>query len=133
MSSVISQIANSSLLLWTVLGAIAAAIVAGPLGQRMGTSWLGTFLALASLFEIVVNRRYPPEERFEEVVAAINAHPEVAHNYERAHALNVWFVLATDRPERIDEVLTDIKGETGLEVYAFPKLEEFFIGLRIEA
>lgn len=54
MSSVISQIANSSLLLWTVLGAIAAAIVAGPLGQRMGTSWLGTFLALASLFEIVV-------------------------------------------------------------------------------
>ncbi len=74
-----------------------------------------------------------PEERFEEVVAAINAHPEVAHNYERAHALNVWFVLATDRPERIDEVLTDIKGETGLEVYAFPKLEEFFIGLRIEA
>ncbi len=54
MSSVISQIADSRLLLWTVLSVIAAAIVAGPLGQRMGTSWLGTFLALASLLEIVV-------------------------------------------------------------------------------
>lgn len=74
-----------------------------------------------------------PEDRFDEVVARINAHPEVAHNYERAHALNVWFVLATERPERIDEVLTEIKNETGLDVYAFPKLEEFFIGLKIEA
>ena len=74
-----------------------------------------------------------PPEGFEQVVATINAHPEVAHNYERGHALNVWFVLASDRPERIDEVVTEIKSETGLEVYAFPKLEEYFIGLRIEA
>lgn len=74
-----------------------------------------------------------PPERFDEVVAAINAHPEVAHNYERLHALNVWFVLATERPEQIDEVLTKIKEETGLEVHAFPKIEEFFIGMRIEA
>lgn len=74
-----------------------------------------------------------PAERFDSVVAAINAHPEVAHNYERTHTLNVWFVLATERPERIDTLLTEIKSETGLDVYAFPKLEEFFIGLRVEA
>lgn len=73
-----------------------------------------------------------PSERFDAVVALINAHPEVAHNYERAHALNVWFVLATEQPQRIDEVLAEIKRETGLEVYAFPKLEEYFIGLKVD-
>ena len=73
------------------------------------------------------------EERFEHVVELVNAHPEVAHNYERNHALNMWFVLATERPEQIHDVVTEIKCETGLEVYAFPKLEEFFIGFRVEA
>lgn len=74
-----------------------------------------------------------PAQRFEEVAALVNAHAEVAHNYERSHALNMWFVLAPERPERIGEVVTQIKRETGLEVYAFPKLEEFFIGFRVEA
>ena len=74
-----------------------------------------------------------PEERFEHVAELVNAHPEVAHNYERNHALNMWFVLATERPEPIHDVVTEIKSETGLEVYAFPKLEEFFIGFRVEA
>jgi DNA-binding Lrp family transcriptional regulator len=74
-----------------------------------------------------------PAERFEEVAALVNAHPEVAHNYERAHALNMWFVVGTERPQDIEAVLTKIKLETGLEVYAFPKLEEFFIGLRVNA
>lgn len=74
-----------------------------------------------------------PEARFEEVVAKVNAHDEVAHNYERQHALNVWFVVATDRAERITEVLAEIKAETGLDVYAFPKLAEYFVGLRVDA
>ncbi|MEW5962831.1 MAG: AsnC family transcriptional regulator [Pseudomonadota bacterium] len=72
-----------------------------------------------------------PAERFEEVASLVNAHPEVAHNYQRAHALNMWFVVGAERSEDIDTVLTKIKTETGLEVYAFPKLEEFFIGLRV--
>ena len=74
-----------------------------------------------------------PQDRFEAVVGLVNAHPEVAHNYEREHALNVWFVLATDESERIQAVLAEIKGETGLEVYAFPKLEEFFVGFSMRA
>lgn len=74
-----------------------------------------------------------PAERFDAVAALVNAHRQVAHNYERAHALNMWFVLADETQAGIDEVLTKIKSETGLEVYAFPKLEEFFIGLRVEA
>jgi siroheme decarboxylase len=74
-----------------------------------------------------------PAERFEEVVTLVNAHPEVAHNYERQHRLNMWFVLACERPEKIAEAAERIEGETGLQVLRFPKLKEFFIGFRVEA
>jgi DNA-binding Lrp family transcriptional regulator len=74
-----------------------------------------------------------PPERFDEVTALVNAHPEVAHNYERDHALNMWFVIATERPEDIGRVLAEISAQTGLVVHDMPKLEEFFVGLRFEA
>ena len=74
-----------------------------------------------------------PPERFDEVAALVNAHPEVAHNYERDHALNMWFVIATERPEDIGRVLAEISSETALVVHDMPKLEEFFVGLRFEA
>jgi DNA-binding Lrp family transcriptional regulator len=74
-----------------------------------------------------------PPERFDEVAALVNAHPEVAHNYERDHALNMWFVIAAERPEDIGRVLAEISAETGLVVHDMPKLEEFFVGLRFEA
>jgi DNA-binding Lrp family transcriptional regulator len=74
-----------------------------------------------------------PPEHFDEVANLVNAHPEVAHNYERDHALNMWFVIATERPEDIDRVLADIAAETGLVIHDMRKLEEFFVGLRFEA
>ncbi|HLN23827.1 MAG TPA: AsnC family transcriptional regulator [Patescibacteria group bacterium] len=74
-----------------------------------------------------------PAHRFDEVAAQVNAFPEVAHNYAREHALNMWFVVATETPERIASVLSDIKSLTGLEVYDMPKTEEFFLSLRFEA
>lgn len=74
-----------------------------------------------------------PAERFEAVTEQVNAHPEVAHNYERAHQLNMWFVLATEAPEGIEEAAREIEQETGLEVLRFPKLEEFYIGFRMVA
>jgi len=74
-----------------------------------------------------------PEAEFERVAAQVNAHPEVAHNYARDHAFNMWFVLATETPERIGEVLAAIGQETGYPVYDMPKQEEFYVGLRFEA
>jgi siroheme decarboxylase len=74
-----------------------------------------------------------PADRFEEVVTLVNAHPEVAHNYERQHKLNMWFVLACERPDQIAEAAAQIEGETGLKVLLFPKRSEFFIGFRVEA
>lgn len=74
-----------------------------------------------------------PQERFDAVAEQVNAHPEVAHNYAREHALNMWFVLASEAPERIEAVAKEIEVETGLQVHRMPKLDEYFIGLKVEA
>jgi len=73
-----------------------------------------------------------PSEDYDRVTEIVNAFPEVAHNYARDHALNMWFVLATETPQRIAEVCHEIEDATGLGVYNMPKQEEFFVGLRFE-
>jgi len=70
-----------------------------------------------------------PAERFEDVAARLAAMPEVAHNYERAHRFNMWFVLAVERPELIPATIARIEAETGLEVVDLPKLEEYRLEL----
>ncbi len=74
-----------------------------------------------------------PEDRYEEVTDIVNSFEEVAHNYARTHELNMWFVVATETPEQIAEVIQDIEAKTDLHVYDCPKEKEFFIGLRLEA
>lgn len=74
-----------------------------------------------------------PEDEFDRVTDLVNAYPEVAHNYERDHALNMWFVLATETEAGIGEVAKRIEAETGLTVLQFPKEHEFFIGFRVAA
>ena len=74
-----------------------------------------------------------PLERYEEVTQIVNSHREVAHNYAREHALNMWFVISTEDSNEIALVLGKIESETGLKVYNCPKEKEFFIGLRLEA
>ena len=44
----------------------------------------------------------------------------------------MWFVLATETPERMGEVLGEIARTTGYPVYDMPKQEEFFVGLKFE-
>lgn len=70
-----------------------------------------------------------PEEQFEHITAVVNAYDEVAHNYRREHELNMWFVLATESPENIGNTLDRIEQATGLKIYNFPKLKEFYVGL----
>ena len=93
----------------------------GPLFQieRMG----GAF-TLAAL--------HAPPERYEEVATLVNAYPQVAHNYEREHALNMWFVLACEKPEQIAPVLASIADQTQCEVKNFPKMREFFVELKLQ-
>jgi DNA-binding Lrp family transcriptional regulator len=74
-----------------------------------------------------------PDERFEEIAEIVNEFPEVAHNYARNHALNMWFVLATETPGQLRQALADIERRTGLTVYNMPKITEYFVGLKLEA
>jgi siroheme decarboxylase len=74
-----------------------------------------------------------PDARWDEIVDAVNARHEVAHNYRREHRLNMWFVLAADRAERIEKICGEIEQATGLRVFAFPKLREFFVEFRVSA
>jgi len=74
-----------------------------------------------------------PAERFDEVAEIVNSFPEVAHNYAREHALNMWFVVGAEKSERINVVLSQIKDRTGIEVLNMPKEEEYFLELRLTA
>jgi len=74
-----------------------------------------------------------PLERFDEIAGIINAFPEVAHNYARSHALNIWFVLATETPEQQQRTISAIEQQTGLTVYNMPKLKEYFVNLNLKA
>lgn len=74
-----------------------------------------------------------PEARFDAVARLVNAHSEVAHNYAREHRLNMWFVIAAESKVRIPRVIAAIARETGLSVYEMPKIEEFHVGLRLDA
>ena len=74
-----------------------------------------------------------PEADFERVNSQVNAFPEVAHNYRREHALNMWFVLATATPEGIARTVAAIEAATGLQVFPFPKEREYFVEMKLHA
>ena len=74
-----------------------------------------------------------PEHDFDRVAAIVGAMPEVAHNYARDHALNMWFVLATERGEEIAPALARIERETGYPVVNLPKEREYFVNLKLDA
>lgn len=72
-----------------------------------------------------------PEERYAEVTELVNSLPEVAHNYRREHALNMWFVIGAESPALADAAIARIEALTGLKVHAFPKQREYFVELRL--
>jgi DNA-binding Lrp family transcriptional regulator len=74
---------------------------------------------------------HAPEDSYDEHAELINAHPEVAHNYEREHPhLNMWFVVSVAEEGRVEEVLAEIEAETGEETYNLPKQQEFHVGAK---
>jgi DNA-binding Lrp family transcriptional regulator len=92
-------------------------------GPMYNAEALGGGLTLAALAV--------PEARFETVTEQVNAFPEVAHNYRREHELNMWFVLATETPGRINEVIGEIEATTGLTVFNMPREQEFHVRLHL--
>jgi DNA-binding Lrp family transcriptional regulator len=112
----------------TLLARIDALLADGTLtrfGPLFDAGRLGGAFTLAAM-------RVPAAD-FERVAGVVNAFPEVAHNYAREHALNMWFVLATPAPADVDPVLAAIECATGLPVYAFPKEREYGVHLFLAA
>jgi DNA-binding Lrp family transcriptional regulator len=121
-------------------------------GERLGLDESEVLMRLKSLLERKVLTRFGPmyqieriggafvlaalkvpEGDYERVAEAVNALPEVAHNYRREHALNMWFVLATETPEGIAAAIGKIERATGLTVFAFPKEREYFVEMKLDA
>ena len=67
------------------------------------------------------------------VAAIVNAFPEIAHNYERDHALNMWFVIATEDDRSTAAVVASIEQQSGYRVLLFPKEREYFVQLMLAA
>jgi DNA-binding Lrp family transcriptional regulator len=72
--------------------------------------------------------RVPPAH-LEEVAAVVSSYPEVNHNYEREHELNLWFVVAAPTRTRVAQVLSDIVYRTSLEVVDLPLEEAYRLDL----
>ena len=70
-----------------------------------------------------------PAARLETVAALVSRFPEVNHNYEREHELNLWFVLVAPARRRIEAVLAEIAEHTGIEVLELPMEMAYHIDL----
>jgi DNA-binding Lrp family transcriptional regulator len=70
-----------------------------------------------------------PAHRLEAIAEAVNAEPGVNHNYEREHALNLWFVVTGPNRAAIAASLARIRSRVGLDVLDFPLLRSFHIDL----
>jgi len=70
-----------------------------------------------------------PNAELETVAALVSAYPEVNHNYEREHSLNLWFVVTAPDSARLQQVLDDIAARSGYEVLPFPLIEDYHIDL----
>jgi len=70
-----------------------------------------------------------PNAELETVAAFVSAYPEVNHNYEREHALNLWFVVTAPNSARLQQVLDEIAANSGYDVLPLPLLEDYHIDL----
>lgn len=112
----------------TLIAGLAAMLAAGTLtrfGPLYDAERLGGAFTLCAMSV--------PAADFERVAAQVNSHPEVAHNYERAHRYNMWFVIATASRARIAPLIARIEAETGYPVLDLPREREYYIGMRLTA
>ena len=70
-----------------------------------------------------------PQERLAEVAELVTSYGEVNHNYEREHALNLWFVVTAPSRQDVMEVLADIASRSGLQVLDLPLEQPYRVDL----
>ena len=68
-------------------------------------------------------------DRVEAVAGIVSRQPLVNHNYERAHPINLWFVVAGENAGGISATIRSIEGQTGLGVLDLPLERAYHIDL----
>lgn len=69
------------------------------------------------------------EEQLASVADYVSAQPEVNHNYQREHRLNLWFVITGYNQSCIDSVVARIESATGHSIMVLPMLASYHIDL----
>jgi DNA-binding Lrp family transcriptional regulator len=75
-----------------------------------------------------------PEDKIDDAVAIINAHPGVSHNYERNHEFNIWFTMAVapDSELGLDKTIDILAKLTEADDYIMlPTLKLFKINVKL--
>lgn len=70
-----------------------------------------------------------PPARLRRVAERVSAEPCVTHNYEREHALNLWFVVTAADRAAVNAVLARLEANTGLDVVDLPLVTAYHIDL----
>jgi DNA-binding Lrp family transcriptional regulator len=70
-----------------------------------------------------------PPRRLEQVAELVSSYPEVNHNYEREHRLNLWCVVTGTDVQHVGSVLRAIEARSGLAVLDLPLVEAYRLDL----
>jgi len=70
-----------------------------------------------------------PAHRLDPVAATVSAHPAVNHNYEREHALNLWFVVNGRDAESVERSVAALEQATGLPALRLRMVRPYRIDL----
>jgi len=103
--------------------------IVGDLRERGVLSRVGAVIAPNRAGASTLAAMSVPAGQLADVAGLVSAYPEVNHNYEREHALNLWFVVTGPSREAVLETLQRIAVETGLTPVELPLVKAFHIDL----
>ncbi len=73
-----------------------------------------------------------PAQDLERVASIVNEEEGVNHNYEREHAINLWFVVSAEDAHALDSKLAHLELKAGYPILRLPLLEAYHIDLGFE-
>ena len=92
--------------------------------SRIGAIITPNTIGVSTLCAVAV-----PDEKLEKTAEIINAYKEVNHNYQRTHDFNLWFVLTAKDHDQLNDTLTKISADIGMQVINLPLQTAYYLNL----